>query len=307
MAESFAAVPLPTMGPGGDRAALVDGMVRWLTSPAMTALLDAFGLPPLPKASPADRLAAIDQYAERWDYRKGTERDQLEHEIVPPALDALIRATTTALGLAGRQTPSSAAYDHVLVLGGGVRTMMARASLASDVIRSGVLTSTVAGLGTMRALRGQGEEITRSLGLRPCPTEADAIHEVLRATLHLDGPWTSRAGPDWWVRSYSDALPPVHVLAAPSTRPGFRATTADTFTGWAQLVAPNPGGTRLLLVTTDMFVPFQHCDAVRVLGLGFGCTVDTVGCSTASARTFEVLQELRSAIRSMRALYLTLP
>lgn len=309
MGDTFTAEPLPTVAPGGDRDALTDGMMTWLTSPAMTALLDAFGFAPLPRAPLADSLAAAGRCSERWDYRKGRERHEAVPETFPPALDDLIRATTRALGLVGRQEPPAATYDHVLVLGGGVRTMLARATLAADLIRSGLLAATVAGLGSMRPLEGE-EETTRRFGLRPCPTEGDAVHEALRATFRLNGPSAGRSGSDWWVRSYPESAPQVHVLAAPSTRPGIRANTADTLTGWARLVAPHVEGARLLLVTTDMYVPFQHCDAVRVLGLGFGCAIDTVGFSTASnpyvapARTFEVLQEVRSAIHAMQALHL---
>jgi hypothetical protein len=91
-----------------------------------------------------------------------------------------------------------------------------------------------------------------------------------------------------------------------------RANTADGFVGWAELLPGAAHGAQLLLVTTDMFVPFQHCDAVRVLGLGYGATIETIGFATATsrwvraARTFEVLQEVRSAILSMRLLHAAL-
>ena len=103
--------------------------------------------------------------------------------------------------------------------------------------------------------------------------------------------------------------PTVHVLAAPSTRPGQRANTADTLTGWANLVRLPAAGTRILMVTTDIFVPFQHCDAVRLLGLRYGCEVETVGFDSTANRwvpppsTAAVLQEVRSAIRSVQALH----
>ncbi|WP_327006052.1 hypothetical protein OHA72_01400 [Dactylosporangium sp. NBC_01737] len=302
-------VPLP----GEDGTSLPDGMARWLTSPAMTTLLDAFGFPPLRPSSPlAENLAVAERCSERWDYRKGwLERHEAAGEDFPPALDALIRTTTTALGLVGRQQPSFTAYDHILVLGGGIRTMMARSSLTADILHSGVQASTVAALSSMRPLQDH-EETARILGLRPCPTEAEGADEALRSTFHLDVPCTTRTGPDWWVRSYPDARPQVHVLAVPSTRPGLRANTADGFTGWIQLAAPHPHRTRLLLVTTDLYVPFQHCNAVRLLGLPYGCTIDTVGFSMASseyiaaARTFELLQEVRSTIHSMQALYFAL-
>ncbi|MFC4044673.1 hypothetical protein ACFO1B_40225 [Dactylosporangium siamense] len=274
----------------------------------MTALLDAFGFPPLPGAPLTESLALADSYSDRWDYRQGRERIATTGETFPADLDALIRTTTTALGLADRRKPQDTSYDHLLVLGGGVRTMMARSTFAADIVRSGVHTSTVAGLGSLRVLDHQGGA-ARKLGLRSCPTEGDAVHETLRATFRPAGPVEPRSGPDWWVRSYLDATPQMHVLAVPSTRPGIRANTADGYTGWADLVTQPAAGARLLLVTTDLFVPFQHLDAVRTLGLRFGCTIDTIGFATAAnpyvapSRTFELLQELRAAIRALRRLH----
>jgi hypothetical protein len=304
----FTGAPLPAYTPDRGRAGVADGIAAWLGSPALAALLEAFGHRPPAGGPLAERLAEVERFSERWDYRNGGERHQAVGEVFAPELDALIRSTTAALGLADCAVPPRTTYDHVLVLGGGVRTMVARANLAATVLRSGVRASTVAGLGSTRPLEGQAASAAE-LGLRPCPTEGDAVDEAIRREFGLGEPGGHRAGPGWWVRSYPDARPQVHVLAAPSTRPGQRANTADTFIGWAELLPGAPRDARLLMVTTDMFVPFQHCDAVRVLGLGYGAIVDTVGFATATspwvaaARTFEVLQEVRSAIRSMQSLY----
>ncbi len=311
LSPAFPAVPLPATG--ADIAAQI---AAWAGSPAMTALLAEFGHLPPATGDAGALLDDLDRFsAARWDYRRGLERHQAVAETFPPATDALIHAAAAALGLADRMRPASGEYDHVLVLGGGVRTMLARSDLAAALVHGGVRTGTVAGLGSLRPLTGQ-EEIARQAGLAACPTEGDAVHEALRRAFALGPPTVTDAGalgPDpgqaWWLRSHPDATPPVHVLAAPSTRPGQRANTADTYTGWADLVVADPAGARLLLVTTDMFVPFQHCDAVRLLGLRHGCAVDTVGFPTAAnpwlppARTYEILQEIRSAIRSMRGLY----
>ncbi|MEV6525746.1 hypothetical protein AB0M43_27740 [Longispora sp. NPDC051575] len=99
---------------------------------------------------------------------------------------------------------------------------------------------------------------------------------------------------------------PTHtILAAPSRTPGRRANTADTYRYWAENYSPTG---RLLLVTSTAYVPFQHCDALRVLGLEYGCEIDTVGLAP-TALPFtpaNYLQEVRSAIRSMRALHAVL-
>jgi hypothetical protein len=297
---AFPAVALPST-----RAQIVE----WVTSEAMAALLAAFGHVPAGAGDPAALLDDLDRFtADRWNYRKDRERNEAETETFPPATDALIRAATAALGLAGRLAPAARDYDHLLVLGGNVRTMLARSELAAALVRGGVRTGTVAGLGSLRPLAGQ-EEIAREAGLRPCRTEGDAMHEALRRVFPVESaPITragTRAGAAWWLRSHPDATPPLHVLAAPFTQAGERADTADTYTGWAELVCPDPDGARLLVVTTDLFVPYQHCEAVRLLGLPYGCSVDTVGFPTAAnpwvrpARTSDILQEVRAAIRSM--------
>lgn len=304
----FAPLPLPTVGPGGDRTGIAEQIAAWTASPALAALVREFGGIPPRAGTAAGRLDELDRFsALRWDYRRGRERAEAEGEEFTPGVDALIRAAATVLGLLGRQTPPGRAYDHLLVLGGGVRPMVARAGLAAALLRDGVAATTVAGLGSERELPAL-RPVARERGLPGgVYTEGDAVDDGLRLAFGLTGAaecrsGTTAAGRHWWLRGYPGARPPVSVLAAPSTRPGARANTADTLTGWAEVVQPEPDGCRLLVVTTDLFVPFQHCDAVRLLGLRYGCAVDTVGYANPIARTWEYLQELRSAIRSMQGL-----
>jgi hypothetical protein len=309
-AVEFAPVPLP---PVGDVTRIADGIATWIGSAAMTAVLAEFGQEAFRNGSLADRLAELEEYsARRWDYRKGLERHQAVGEDFPPEVDARLRAAIRALGLLGQHAPSAREYDHVLVLGGGVRTMVARADLAASLLRAGLAAGTVAGLGSVRELAAQ-EEYAKRFGLAPCPTEGDAVDEALRHALRLGRPssrrsGTSDAGQPWWLRSYLDVQPAVHVLAAPATRPRKRANTGDTLVGWADIVQPAPKAARLLLLTTDIFVPFQHCDAIRLLALPYGCSIDTIGFDTDAnawvprTPTFALLQEVRSAIFSMRAL-----
>jgi hypothetical protein len=309
---SFDPVPLP---PGGSPAAIIDGIAGWTASPALAAVLAEFGHKPVGSGSLADRLADLDAFAaERWNYRKGLERHQAVGEDFPPGVDARLRDGLEALGFLGTNGPRSDAYDHVLVLGGGIRTMMARTGLAASVL-STVETATVAGIGSVRELVDQ-EETAERFGLAPCPTEGDAVDETLRHRFRLGRPAEIRSGANevgrpFWIRSYAGA-PAIHVLAAAATRPGQRANTADGFVGWASLVAPALEGARLLLVTTDIFVPFQHCDALRTLAAPYGCQVETIGFDSRVSeyieptRTFAILQEARSALSSMLHLHTAL-
>ena len=76
----------------------------------------------------------------------------------------------------------------------------------------------------------------------------------------------------WSSRTYRPAgLPPVRVLAAPSSEPHRRrAHTADTQRFWAGHVRLAPDDA-VLLVTAPIYVPFQHCDALRTLAVPYGC------------------------------------
>jgi hypothetical protein len=105
---------------------------------------------------------------------------------------------------------------------------------------------------------------------------------------------------------------PVRVVAAPSSEPGVRrANTPDTYAWYATELAQIRPGQRLLVVTTEIYVPFQHADALRMLALPHGVQVDVVGVNPGKAhpelrQTFEphnYLQEIRSTIRALRALH----
>src|SRR6185369_1327377 len=81
----------------------------------------------------------------------------------------------------------------------------------------------------------------------------------------------------WRVDTYRHpATPRVDVVAAPARTGRDRANTPDTDAFWAETEHLRPGD-RVLVVTSPLYVPFQHCDAVRLLGLPYRCTVETVG------------------------------
>ncbi|GIF60508.1 hypothetical protein [Asanoa iriomotensis] len=316
--DSYPAVPLLPCPPGGvDRRAIEAASAEWVHSTAFGALLREFGgkLGGGPLGEVLDEAERFS--AEAWDFRRGAERSGATEVTFPSHVEVLVREAATALGLAGRTRPAATAYDHVLILGGGVRTSLARAHHLADLLRGGVETPAVTGLGSFRPLPSETRDASE-FGLPECETEADAVEQALRRALGLsDGPLEhvgEKAGEPWRVRAYPAHRPTVSVLAAPPSRPGARANTGDTLVGWTDLVATAPAaGARLLLVTTDLFVPFQHTDAVRLLGLGYGCGVETVGLALAGPQswlraptTSAILQEVRSAIVSMRKLHLAL-
>jgi hypothetical protein len=107
--------------------------------------------------------------------------------------------------------------------------------------------------------------------------------------------------------------PEIHVLAAPSSEPGKRR--ADTYEYWGEQVRLRSSD-RVLVVTSPIYVPFQHCDAIRMIGLRHGCGIDTIGFDPESVTVplapgatgpDRYLQEIRSGILSMKRLHAVLP
>lgn len=327
----FDPVPLPSCGPTVPADSLRESIRRWVNAPPLRQLVAEFG-GRLPELDIGEQLAWLDRFsAAHWDFRNrgesSVERDAVIADSSLSSRAAVIEAAAAALGLAVPLPPPRRRYTHLLVLGGLARACLVRTAFAAQLLRSGaVATGEVAALGSFRPLGTQPavagqvpeQQLLDELGFPGCRYEVDAMDAGVRAAFGFTAPdqqdrsageVTNRS---WSVLSYrAPGRPPVHVLAAPSSQPAVRrATTPDSYHFWAQRVALSPQD-RVLVVTTPIYVPFQHCDAIRALGLPYGCGVDTVGFDPALvteallAQTFgpdRYLQEVRSAIRSMRDL-----
>jgi hypothetical protein len=330
---------LPACPPGGiDVAQLRAETAAWVASPELAFLITHFGgEPPAAKRpisgqSPAAKrppsgeprngeprnaeveahlaevLDELAEFSAAWDFRAGRfERYDTERVNYEPGIDGRIRAAIEVLGLGGKARPRHDFYDHVLVLGGGIRVALGRTGYAGHLVRHGIKAGSVAALGSLRPRNDLELAEAFRLGLEGVETEADMMDVGIRRAFGLEAPVTRRAGDGWWVKTYPDA---VHVVAAPSTRPGMRANTADTLVGWATHVGAPHEAQRVLVVTNDPYARLQHCDAMRLLAVPYGCGVETVRLDAAHdaawvrpLSTTELLQEVRSSILAMRALY----
>ncbi|WP_432826576.1 hypothetical protein [Dactylosporangium sp. CA-092794] len=308
---------LPPCGPGGpDPEAIAASIGAWVTSPALAELVARFG-GTVPGTPVADALEHVAEFSRVWDFRGGVrERFDTERIDYGGELDARLRALIHALGLSGSHRPAHDRYDHVVVLGGGIRVTLGRTEYAARLLTEGLAARAVTGLGSLRRRDDREHREALRLGLDPVETEADMMTAGLRRALDLPEPAAVRGGDDWWHRSWPAPRPStaeVHVLAAASTRPPLRANTADTLLGWAEHVHTPVPGERLLFVTNDPYVLHQHCDVIRLVGARYGCGVETIGFDEATMRawgrplsTTELLQEVRSALLAMRNLHAAL-
>jgi hypothetical protein len=311
---TFAPVDLPACEPGFRPGQLDDQIYRWIASEPMKALVTAYGKS-LPDAGVGDLLVWLDAFSgEHWDFRRhgGVERDQVRAPAFDAGQTALIVAAAAALRLVEPGRPASADYDHVLVLGGLGRACLQRSQYAAELVLGGaVKVAEVAALGSFRPLT---DAETALPGLGESGFEVDAMDVGVRIGFTIEGPAEREASEgSWEVRTYRrPGLPEIHVLAAPSSEPEVRrANTPDTYEFWAQRVRLRATD-RILVVTSPIYVPFQHSDAIRMLGLKHGCGIDTVGFDPESVTVSlapgatdpdRYLQEIRSGIRSMKRLH----
>ncbi len=312
-------VPLPHYD-GADPTSVIAGIETWTASKPMRELLDEFG-----GEAPdgvAARLDYLDAFSARhWDFRAGRERYETDAERLDPVKERTVVEAATALGLGGVTVPPRGRYTHLLVLGGLVSSCLFRTRFAAELLAEGTAAERVTGVGGFRPLGAADARLAELAGYTGGEYEVDAMEEGLRRAFGLTGaPAVEREGDPaadpgraWKVAAYTAGPLAVQAVAAPSSDPDRRrADTVDTCRFWADHVAELAPGDSVLVVTSALFVPFQHCDAVAHLGLPYGAAVDTVGVDTGSLpeahfrreyTSSGYLQEIRSAIRSMRRLH----
>lgn len=311
--------PASSPHPVSDAWVLAD-LERWTAEEALAELLDAYG-EQLPNEPLAARLSWLECFSARhWDFRSGRERDFIEHVDLSPRMSDAAGAAAVRFGMTGAVRPSRGSYSHILVLGGLARACVLRPACAADLVRSGLATGTVAGLAGFRPLSDRETALLEAAGLPAAEDEVGVMEHGLVSAFGLDGATCTtkasggrEAGDRLHRRWAPGGGPLVDLVAAPSPEPAKRrANTADTYAFWADEVAELLPGDALLLVTSSIYVPFQGCDAVRVLGLPRGVAVEAVGVDVQDERLGPLrqrfraphyLQELRSTVRSVRALY----
>jgi hypothetical protein len=311
----FESVPLPFFPPGADLGRMATVLNSWISSPPLRALAAASGWdwPDYPPA--ADLFARVAELSGDWDFRGRAERDLIS---AAPAVangriiaEDLIVAAATALGLVHAAPMCTADFTHLVVLSGLARSCVNRSQHAADLLRAGLRARSTVVLGGHRELPGQESEQARELGFGDLFDEADVALAATRQAFSLGEPKQTEescAQLSSWDNSLQGASAryrwkDVEVVVAPSSKPEVRrADTADQLRWWANLARVSASD-RVLLLTTQIYVPFQQLAGLRVLGLEHGCQVYCCGVSVEnfaipgnpfSGRSY--LQEIRSAL-----------
>ncbi|MBT1003964.1 hypothetical protein KIH31_15345 [Paenarthrobacter sp. DKR-5] len=308
------------LGEDESRTQLGHELEAWIANPALQTLAEAWNGHVPPHRSPLDMYRWFESFsADEWDFRGGRERNQTTATRLDPRQVTAAHAAARSLGLAEFKPPLHRHYDHVLVLGGLIRACLTRPKYVAALVAQGLTFENVTALGGFRTLEGDEIGVAAAMGLT-VDDEFEAMVEGLRRAFAIpessapdlrEARAGSRANGDWAVAQFRTA-PPLEVIAAPSSEPLIRrANTADTFAWWASR-QKDLRLSRILLVTTPIYVPYQGAAAIEYLGVPYHASVETVGISPEASdlgpytQTFSAasyLQEIRSAIRGYHALY----
>lgn len=314
----FEPVPLPSLPPGQLTAGRLGPVLRaWVSSLPMRALAEASGWDWPDCADTGELLERLAGLSGDWDFRGrggGVERNFIGAEpadvngrLVP---EELITAAARALGLVSATPVPQERFTSLVVLSGLVKACVNRTRHAKALLNNGVRADSVTVLGGHRELRGDELVLARELGFGDLFDEADVVLAATRQAFGLGAaPESEATGPsrmDWddelWSARVRYRWPGVEVLIVPTGEPGRRVNTADQLRYWA---AQNEIGRddRVLLLTTQIYVPFQQLGGLQVLSIERGCAVRCCGVDAEnsflpglsfSGRSY--LQEIRSAL-----------
>jgi hypothetical protein len=330
----------PGDGDVSDWLHLNEKLPDWLQTMVTNPAVCVDGLSPaqvdiLRRTVAVERMAGAD-----FNFRAGAgqqyrERLQASAADFTPEFRTRVLGLTTQLGLVSGQEPRYERYDKTLVLGGGYRSPVLRARYAAQLRSKGFDLGEVSFLGSPRFLIEEPPE--REVTQAYAPGASDEFDLMVAAAQAEFGLTTARTTflcgctsaeaqcPNWPGRDAEGAeqTPAAYtherraelvdgtgrtaawVLSARTGRPPYRPDTSDTFSLWARCANPQVGQ-RILVVTSQVFVPFQSFDGIRRLYLPHGVELDAVGYGDDwedRPRTAEyLLQETLSAIRSGRRL-----
>lgn len=293
--------------PGEERALIED----WISRPALRKLVETYG-GTWPTGSLEDVVAELVDFSEIWDYRGGERNRHMFHDDQdePDPNAELTYWSAEELGMINPPAPSQRTYDYLLILGGLATGVEPRVGYAARLVDEGLeIRKQIAALGSFRQLTDR--ELPIAARYTPSGRyEIDHLSAMLGDMFDSSEKWSyvSTGDPEESpaLASLVSTLersdgPDLATYAAASSEPFKRpANTADTYDFLGDVAQMN-AGERVLIVTSAIYLPYQHFDAVRTLRK-LSLAIETIGVRreqrgpTHPPRAYR--QEMRSALRS---------
>lgn len=318
--------PLPE---AADPTAFRRWLTSWITSDAMAHLAEASGWRLNGNHSTDELLDELVRLSSSWDFRSGAERHLITShhaEVNGRTLDEdLVRRYASELGLVGGM-PLAGSYTDGVALGGMVKACLNRARLLHDLQAEHSIARLVM-LAAHRPIQGRELDDVAELGWGSVSLESEAALLAAREAFQVSadpdfednypgddppaGVELGTVSPEEYRRRTGWSLhrwrtpQEIAVVAAPSSAPlRRRANTADQLGFWADRCGVS-GTARILLVTTEHYVPYQQLQALLSLGRSLGCRTITTGTSWSPAGSYSAagyLQEIRATISAAQEL-----
>lgn len=307
----------------------------WVTSPWLVDLVAMFDGTMTSQKGLDDLLRDLYIFSDRWDFRRmarerGVPADDELHQgqgaarwlteatgLTKEAEDRILQ-NAKHLGLVHEIEPSQSSYDCIIVLGGARLSCKLRPLRAAEVMRAGVTASTVALLGAARPVPSSERNATDTYAPNAVD-EFDLIVAGGQQVLGFDAKTfeeeryvhPSNSNLSWIIRRFKTCFEGrsllVVAVSAPSSDPDRRrANSADTLMFFLDRENVSRNG-RLLLITSQIYVPYVQLEALRTVALSRKLFVETIGFPgdrmpelQGLCNANHYLQEIRSAIQAAR-------
>jgi hypothetical protein len=310
---------------------------RYLLNHNWNHLLKRFGYQPPQTQNLGEIIIAQKIFTnETFDFRQQRERHETPDVSFSDNKHDLVIDTATALGMVEGSMPKKRDKHRVIVLGAGgphafYRSLQAKKSgVHADIaVLSGNITYTTKPLTDLRqreddnnTQRDSRREAYDQYLLTLEPRGTKKIPETTFMTAGVESVWGGKQangtykiqegytiheithkGEDVKLYHSNNEQPDIIILQAESKKPEkrTRTNTADTYESLRDFLPPT--ATKLLIVTTGIFVPFQHLDAIRTFS---GREVETIGFDTRRTSFHtpsRYLQEMNTMVNSAHKLY----
>ena len=301
-----------------------ESIKQWLRTPILRELVKAFESD-LPLNYGTNELSKwLLDFSDCWDFR-GKQKQAFDNKIGEGARwllsdadlseeqKSLALTAALELGLRNNTVPTINNFDYVWVLGGAKLSCLLRSRLAVDAIKGMERAPrAVVLLASMRPIGDAEREATNTYAPE-AETEFDLFVAAAQQEFDINKDFTEERHDDsenannsWIVRKYSAREYDVYIIAAPSSDPQKRrANSADTYEFFFNRFQA-PEGSSILLSTSQIYVPYQHLEAVRTIAIPHKIYLDTIGFPAEWGGDLQgmnepsnYLQEIRSTIQAI--------
>ena len=301
---------------------ILDKIREWIFTPEFITLLQSFGKSKIYEDSLTKQISELIEFSAIWDFRGKQKKDVsgntenarwtlADYDFSLQQRENIMKAAAQ-LGLIGCTVPSKKNYDYILVLGGARMSCLFRTKYVKQICDMyGVRAKSIIGLAGMREIMDSERNATDTYAL-----EAKTEFDLMRASffnvfgnLELrdkDECIDRNLNASWAIEVYHVQDAVITLMAAPSGEPNKRrANTSDTFDFFMKRSQVSDRS-NILIITSQIYVPYQQLEAVRMLGIPYKHSLETIGFPNEWSASLQglqkpenYLQEIRSVLQSV--------